>query len=311
MKVMGIAAGRKNGNSEILLKEALSMCKEQGADVWMINLNDYNILHCTGCEACTSGFTKGVQVPCILKDKDDKDMLTTQMLEMDAVIFAVPTYDLMPCSLYLTFAQRNLAYETSFLQEIGAIERKDRIAGIISVGGSTRSWQSMALEGMGATMFTNSFRVVDMMLAKRVNRPAHVLLRPDTIARAHKLGENIMQSLRTPSAERGWLGEPDFGWCPVCHSNALIKGEERWDGLKHDYECQVCSSGGTLEPDGQGGYRFVIAENGLERNRFLGTEEHLTEIGAGMAFFYQPDHQKIVAEEIKKYRAMQFPTVGK
>lgn len=309
MKVMGISAGRKNGNSDILLKESLSVCQEQGADVLMINLNDYHILHCTGCEACTSGFSKGIRVPCVLKDKDDKDRITNKMLEMDAVIFAVPTYDLMPCSLYLTFAQRSLAYEASFLQHIGAIEKKDRIAGIISVGGSTRSWQSMALEGMGATMFTTSFRIIDMMMAKRVNRPAHVLLRPEFIERAHQLGENIMKSLRTPSEERQWLGEEGFGWCPVCHSNALIKGEERWDGLKHDYECQVCSSGGTLEPDGKGGYKFVIAENGLERNRFQGTEEHLTEIGAGMSFFYRPDNQKIVSEQLQKYKAIQFPSL--
>ena len=32
-KVMGITAGRKNSNSEILLKEALLACQEAGADV--------------------------------------------------------------------------------------------------------------------------------------------------------------------------------------------------------------------------------------------------------------------------------------
>jgi len=309
MKVMGITAGRKGGNSEILLKEALSVCRENGAEVLMINLTDYKILHCTGCEACTSGFTKGVRVPCVLKDKDDKDRLTIKMLEMDAVIFSVPTYDLMPCSAYLAFAQRNLAYEVSFLQHVGAIEKKDRIAGIISVGGSTRSWQSMALEGMGATMFTTSFRVIDMMLAKRLNRPAQVLLRPEFLRRAHRLGENIVKALNTPIEDRKWLGDEDFGWCPVCHSNAIIKGEERWDGLRYDYECQVCGSGGTLEPDGKGGYKFVIAENGLERNRFLGNEEHLTEIGAGMAFFYEPENQKIVREQLEKYKAIQFPAL--
>ncbi|NTW73094.1 MAG: flavodoxin family protein, partial [Eubacteriaceae bacterium] len=191
-KVMGITAGRKNGNSEILLKEALSVCKDQDAEVIMVNLHDYNILHCTGCEACTQGMAKGVRVPCILKEKDDKDLLTNKMLEMDAVIFSVPTYDLMPCSAYLTFAHRNLAYETSFLQKIGAIEKKARIAGLISVGGSTRSWQGLALESMAATMFTNAFQIVDMMLATRVSRPGYVLLKQELIHRARTLGENIM-----------------------------------------------------------------------------------------------------------------------
>ena len=57
-KVLGITAGRKDSNSEILLKEALLACKDQGADVKMINLRDYNILDCTGCTACTQGMVE-------------------------------------------------------------------------------------------------------------------------------------------------------------------------------------------------------------------------------------------------------------
>ncbi|WP_411682180.1 flavodoxin family protein [Clostridium thailandense] len=312
-KIMGITAGRKNGNSEVLLKEALSVCKEQGAEVIMVNLHDYKILHCTGCEACTSGMTKGIHVPCVLKDKDDKDLITTKMLEMDAVIFSVPTYELMPCSAYLAFAHRNLAYETGILQKIGAIQKKNRIAGIISVGGSTRSWQSMALEGMMATMTTQSFKVVDAMLAMRVNRAAQVIMRPEFIERAHKMGENIMESLKNPHDQREWLGDENYGWCPNCHSNALIKGEPRWDGLKHEVECQVCSAGGNLEPDGKGGWKFVIAEDGLVRDRTkdIGSEEHIEEIGAGMKFFYEPENQKLLKEKIEKYKNMKFPAIEK
>ena len=43
-QVMGVTAGRKNSNSEILLKEALLVCQEMGAEVRMINLKDYNII---------------------------------------------------------------------------------------------------------------------------------------------------------------------------------------------------------------------------------------------------------------------------
>ena len=42
--VMGVTAGRKNSNCEILLKEALLECRKQGAEVRMINLKDYNII---------------------------------------------------------------------------------------------------------------------------------------------------------------------------------------------------------------------------------------------------------------------------
>ena len=49
-QVMGVTAGRKDSNCEILLKEALLACREQGAEVRMINLKDYELLDCGGGE---------------------------------------------------------------------------------------------------------------------------------------------------------------------------------------------------------------------------------------------------------------------
>ncbi len=114
-KVMGITAGRKNGNSEILLKEALTVCEEQGAEVTMINLRDFNILDCTGCTACTKAMSQGKHIGCTLDSKDDKKKIMDVMLNQDAVIFSVPTYDLMPASAYLTFAHRSLSYGSELL----------------------------------------------------------------------------------------------------------------------------------------------------------------------------------------------------
>lgn len=161
-QVMGVTAGRKNSNSEILLKEALLVCQEMGAEVRMINLKDYNIIDCNGCTSCTMGMSMGKYTGCSLDDADDKKKIMDVMLNQDAVIFSAPTYDLMPSSLFLKFMHRNLAYESAFLTKIGAIEPRDRVGALIAVGGSTRSWQSMALECMQATTFTNSFKIVDM-----------------------------------------------------------------------------------------------------------------------------------------------------
>lgn len=52
---MGVCAGRKDSNSEILLKEALYACQEQGAEVTLINLRDFDIKDCTGCTFCNQG----------------------------------------------------------------------------------------------------------------------------------------------------------------------------------------------------------------------------------------------------------------
>lgn len=311
-KIMGIAAGRKNSNSEILLKEALMFCEEAGAEVTMINLNDYHILDCTGCTACTIGMSQGKNVGCVLDEKDDKKKIMDVMLAQDAVIISVPTYDLMPTGAYLTFAQRSLSYETAFLETIGVIEHKDRVAGLIAVGGSTRSWQSMALEGLQATMFTTDMKVVDMLLATRVPGAAQCLLDDGLLERARKLGEHIMEAVNTPVEERKWLGEEDMGWCPNCHSNALILGEEQWDGLHYPVECQVCGAGGTLEKTEEGKWKFVIQEDGLlkDRTTVKGRAKHLEEIAHTQGGFYMnPTNKEIVKEKLEKYKKKQFKSI--
>ncbi|MBE6048101.1 MAG: flavodoxin family protein [Clostridium sp.] len=309
--ILGVTAGRKNSNSEILLKEALLECQNQGAEVKMINLRDYHIEECTGCTACTHGMTNGKNVGCTLKKKDDKDAIMEVMLNVDAVIFSAPTYDLMPTATFSKFMHRNLAYESSFLESIGAVEHKDRVAGLIAVGGSTRSWQSMALESMQATCFTNDFKVVDMLLATRVPAPKQCLLHDDLIEKARKLGENIMTSLKTPVEERKWLGEEDMGWCPNCHSNALILGEVQWDGLHFPVECQVCGAGGNLEKTADGKWKFVIQEDGLCRDRtdVKGRQHHCEEIAATQGGFYTEENLAIVKEKFEKYKNITFPGI--
>lgn len=311
-KVMGITAGRKNSNSEILLKEALMACEEKGAEVTMINLKDYNILPCTGCTSCTKNMSMGKNAGCILDQKDDKKKIMDVMLAQDAVLFSAPTYDLMACSTFITFAQRSLSYETSFLETIGAIEHKDRIAGLIAVGGSTRAWQSMALESMQAAMFTTDMKVVDMILGTRVPGNAQCLLQDDLVARAHKMGENIMECLELPVEERRWMGDEDMGWCPNCHSNALVLGEIQWDGLYYPVECQVCGAGGNLEQTENGKWIFKIQKDGLlkDRTTVAGRAKHLEEIAETQGgFFSNPENMKIVKEKLEKYKNKTFKTV--
>lgn len=281
MKVMGITAGRKGGNSEVLLKEALGACSEQGAEISFINLHDFKINPCTGCEGCTINIMKGGKDPfCIWKDKDDFFAISYKMLEMDCIIIAVPTYDLMPASSYLTFAHRSLPFESSFLQKQGLLEEiPDRVGGLISMGGSTRSWQSMALEGLAATTFTTSLEVVDMMLATGNSAYGQVFLRPEQIERARKLGENVVAARKMPRDKRHWMGDEDMGLCPVCHSNSIARGEKHWDDIQFPLECTVCGAGGDLvKVDGT--YRFVLAENGDSRCRTVSKcrELHLDEI---------------------------------
>lgn len=310
LKIMGISAGRKNSNGEILLKEALLACQEAGAEVRMINLHDYNIIVCTGCTSCSMGMAQGKNLGCVLDKKDDKKAIMEVMLEQDGLIFSSPTYDLMTNAVLIRFLQRGLSYETSFLETIGAIEHRDRVGGLIATGGSTRAWMSMALETMQAGMFTTDVKIIDMQLATQVPGPGQILLHDDKIARARQLGLNVFKAASTPPAERQWLGDSDMGWCPNCHSNALILGEQQWKGLHYPIECQVCGAGGTLEQTEDKKWKFVIQENGLERVRTTveGRAVHLQEIGETEGTFHRSQEMKdIVKSKIVKYKEIEFP----
>ena len=85
MKVTGIAGSRrKNGNTSLLVQEALKPLKNAGFETELIFPGDYNIKSCTGCEGCRKTFK------CIIDD--DMHMIYKLILESDAVILGSPTY---------------------------------------------------------------------------------------------------------------------------------------------------------------------------------------------------------------------------
>ena len=54
MKILGISCGRKDGNSELLLKKALKEAKAQDFEVEYLRLQEHKINPCTGCELCSN-----------------------------------------------------------------------------------------------------------------------------------------------------------------------------------------------------------------------------------------------------------------
>jgi len=85
MKVLGIVGSpRKNGNTEILVKEALESARKLGAEIEMINITGLNITPCDGCESCdTTGKCK---------IEDDMQVIYTKLLQSDGIIFGSPVY---------------------------------------------------------------------------------------------------------------------------------------------------------------------------------------------------------------------------
>lgn len=146
-------------------------------------------------------------------------------------------------------------------------------------------------------------------MATRDGRPGNTFVYADQLPRARKMGENIVKAINTPVEERGWLGDPNDGVCPNCHSSLVYPGDPHWDGVEFPWECAVCGAGGDLVTDENGKPRLKIAANGLirDRNDDKARAEHLNEIIKTRIEFMQK--RDSIQDEYKRYCKMEFPTV--
>ena len=85
MKVLGIVcSGRKGGNTEILLEEALASAREAGAQTELASVVGKNIAPCDGCCSCRETGVCHIQ--------DDMQPIYQQLEKADAIIFGSPVY---------------------------------------------------------------------------------------------------------------------------------------------------------------------------------------------------------------------------
>lgn len=85
MKVIGISGSpRNNGNTSYLIQRALEDVEKYGIETKMVNLSDYTIADCIGCEGCKRTYS------CVIKD--DMQELYPLILQADALVLGSPTY---------------------------------------------------------------------------------------------------------------------------------------------------------------------------------------------------------------------------
>ena len=85
MYILGISGSpRIGGNTDLILKEALTAAKSSGAGIKLIRLSDYNLAPCNACMAC---FANG---KCAIND--DWKKLYDEITEADGIILASPSY---------------------------------------------------------------------------------------------------------------------------------------------------------------------------------------------------------------------------
>lgn len=255
MKILGLSCGRKMGNTEILIKEALMGAEEKGAEVELVRLHDLNIKPCTGCNSCVvSLLEKNGPGDCILKN-DDYHFMDEKIMECDGLIVGSPIYEKGVTGLLKTLNDRfgpshDVAFrmiskknrdEQVVTTGTGPDERsfKKRAASIIAVGGS--EWDTMAIPMLYLFTLPFQMHVVDQILVNWTGLPGNVIFNENAIKRTRKSGRHIVESLLDEKEEFKYIGEP--GVCPLCHSKLIEirNGKDNYPAV-----CSVCGVRGIL-----------------------------------------------------------------
>ena len=289
-KILGLSFGRKMGNCEVMVKQALNACKEAGHEIRFIRVNDLDIQDCTGCISCVVSMIMGKSGKCHLKD--ECHILDDAIMDCDAMIVACPTFEMGPTGTFRTVCDRfGPSHDLSFRKvaiEEGLAAGKDpanlpdqrclkkRVAALISVGGAmTRNWIAFTLPTMFALPMTMGFDVVDTYEYWGAMAWNNVVGNEPVMERMTKLGRNIADAVVCEAdAERmRWRGDHE-GACPVCHCNLLTLSDD-----KKSIECPVCGTYGSFTvEDGKLIPHFSDEQIARSRLYYPGKLEHSTEI---------------------------------
>ncbi|MGL5540005.1 MAG: flavodoxin family protein [Erysipelotrichaceae bacterium] len=102
MKVIAINASKRKGNTYALLSQIQTQLNSNSIQVEILNLYDYQIDSCIGCEVCV---LKG---QCVLKD--DTALLMEKLKSADGIILSSPVYLQSICGKLKTFVDKTCAW---------------------------------------------------------------------------------------------------------------------------------------------------------------------------------------------------------
>ena len=117
MKILAISCSpRKQGNTELLLGEALQGAQDEGAEVELYSVSGKTIEPCDGCWTCTK--TGECHI------KDDMQELYKKLLEADGIIFGTPIYFYAMAAQAKTVMDRTMPLnrpERSLANKVGGV----------------------------------------------------------------------------------------------------------------------------------------------------------------------------------------------
>jgi len=197
VKVLGICASpRLEGNTDLLLREALAGAESRGADTEYLRLCDFNIAPCVECNACYKTGRCRIQ--------DDYQKISAKMLEADRLIFATPIFFMTVCAqakLLIDRCQCLWAHKYVLKEPLVTAAGRDRRALVIAVGGSKskKMFDSIRLT-MKYYLDTLDMRYWANLFVNKVEEAGQIRQHPSALERAFRLGAEL--ALSAPSASQ-------------------------------------------------------------------------------------------------------------
>ncbi len=188
-----VGSKRREGNTASLVAEVTKSLENHGLNVKTINLDDYRIEGCRGCEACSDDST------CIIED----GMMDIYPLisEADAIVLASPTYfynvtsdmksfiDRTYCLMHFhpedrsVWTSENEIHGTKHAVTVAVCEQKD-----IADMGFTSQAMELSLQALG-------YRVIENIRALHMFGPDDASSDADTLQSARNAGIKLARML--------------------------------------------------------------------------------------------------------------------
>ena len=323
-KIIGLSCGRKNGNSETLLKAAAMGAAELGVETEIIRAMTLKVLPCNACQGCAKTHK------CILKDDVDW-ILEKTCVEDCGLIVSVPCYHIRANGYFTCIHER---MNHIFSRDINIL-KKTRVGGIIGVGGGGYdAWTSLTLPMVN--IFVQHTRVLvdqiqvdycgleewNLWLQDKKMTAEHIAeLRiqdlsydelfkkwpqkydlpgvfQKSIERAKLLGHNVAKAMSLPIEKVKYVGE-DYGVaCPVCHTNVIVVPKD----LPY-VACPVCYVRGTVKSlNGKMKVQWNKKDAGYPRFSCEAVDHHLKWLGQHYGQNYSKQNQlKEISREFESY----------
>ena len=150
VKMLGIVGSpRKKGASAVMIDAALAAAKQAGAEVERLDLVDYNVKQCTGCDACLKPPNE-----CPLSKEDDYPKIEGKLLGANALIMAAPSYFHGVPALTKNFIDRSRP------MKMAKHKLQDKVFSALSASGLRQSGAERIVDQLNAFALTQGMIVV-------------------------------------------------------------------------------------------------------------------------------------------------------